>query len=82
MHPVASGSGSGAAVTAPALKVGDKAIHVERFAGREREVLRVKIVRETQTQWIDDTGDRWRKSDGALVPQYFIPRYLVTVATK
>lgn len=44
-----------------------------------RIILETKIVRETATQWIDDRGDRWRKSSRARVPQ--IPhdrRYLTT----
>lgn len=56
------------------------AVHVARLScsSRPRHVLDVKIVRETKTMWVDDRGDRWRKSDGALVPQYVEPRYLMT----
>ncbi len=65
----------------PDLKVGDDAIHVERLSwgGKDRGICAVKIVRETKTLWIDDHRTRWRKSDGAMVPQYVSPRYVVPV---
>ena len=43
-------------------KVGDKMVHVEYS---DHEVMRVTIVRETPTQWVDSHGCRWRKADGA-----------------
>jgi hypothetical protein len=55
------------------------AVHVERIGyGAPRFIYAVTVVRETKTQWIDDAGTRWRKSDGAMVPQYVSPRYLMT----
>jgi hypothetical protein len=63
------------------LRVGAEAVHVERLlaGGRPREIRRARIVRETKTQWIDDLGTRWRKSDGAKVPQYVSDRFLISV---
>ncbi len=48
------------------FKIGDAAVHVEQLQcrGRMREIVRVTIVRETATQWIDSTGERWRKKSG------------------
>lgn len=68
------------------FKVGDEALHVERIpfasAGAPRLICRVRIVRETATLWIDDGGTRYRKSDGAMYPQYVSPRYLVPTTTE
>lgn len=71
----------GALLSAPDLKVGDTAVHVERYGGSGvRRKNEVTIIRETATQWIDRRGTRWRKSDGAMVPQYSAgPRFLMTV---
>lgn len=62
--------------------VGRLAAHVERYGGSGRRLIRVvKIDRETKTQWVDDIGTRWRKSDGAMVPQYIGgARYLMSEA--
>ncbi len=62
------------------VKVGDRLVHVERYGGSGRKFIRVStLVRETKTQWIDDVGTRWRKSDRAMVPQYVGGyRYLMT----
>lgn len=70
-------------MSAPVLKVGDVAVQVERLFGELRhEIRRVVIVRETPTQWIDDLGDRWRKSDGrsnARIGCGMYTRHLMTV---
>ncbi len=68
-------------MSAPVVKVGDVAVHVERlFAGPPREIRRGAIVRETRTQWVDDVGTRWSKATGEKVPQYLSPRYLMSAA--
>ena len=71
-------------MSAPTLKVGDAAVHVERlFRSVPREILRVTIVRETPTQWIDSTGTAWRKRDGRSVQRLGCgnyERHLMTVA--
>lgn len=68
-------------MTAPVLKVGDVAVHVDRIlGGRPRQIRRATIVRETPTLWIDDIGGRWRKSDGRSVPDYMGCRFLMSAA--
>ena len=69
-------------MSAPSFKVGNKAVHVEFYGGTGRRLIRAcAIVRETKTQWIDDIDTRWRKSDGAMVPQYSGgSRYLMSEA--
>lgn len=58
-------------MSSPDLKVGDVAVHVELYGGSGiRRVKDITILRETKTQWIDRSGTRWRKSDGAMIPQY------------
>lgn len=66
-------------MNATLFKVGDRAVHFESYGGSGRRFIRVvTIQRETKTQWVDDTGTRWRKSDSAMVPQYSAgPRYLM-----
>lgn len=62
------------------MKVGDHAIHVERWGGgKPRAIVLVTIVRETPTQWVDSIGTRWRKSDLSRVHKnYTKDRYLMT----
>lgn len=67
-------------MTAPALKVGDRALHVERWLGSKRVIREARIVRETKSHWIDDQGKAWRKRDGAMVPQYVCARFLEPIA--
>ena len=64
-----------------ALEVGSEVVHVEpryRPLVEGREILRTTITRETKAQWTTADGSRWRKSDGARVPQYKPgPRFIV-----
>lgn len=67
----------------PAVAVGDKAVQVEQWTNGAPRLDRswpVTIVRETATQWVDSTGDRYRKIDGAKMPVKLSgSRYLMTV---
>lgn len=45
------------------IKVGDGALHVERFfGGTPRFIVRVSVKRETATQWVDEDGTRYWKA--------------------
>lgn len=62
---------------APTFKVGDTVVHVCTWPFR---VIRTcKIVRETSTQWIDDIGSRWRKSDGERLMKGAERRAIISV---
>ncbi len=57
-------------MSGPSLYVGGAAVYVERYSMTGHKMIRVvTIVRETKTQWIDDMDRRWRKRDGAKMPQ-------------
>ena len=53
-----------------AIKVGGKVACVTMKERGRRTVYETKIVRETATLWISESGKRFRKSDGEQTPQY------------
>ena len=67
-------------MSAPVVKVGDRVVHVERI-GTNRRILETAIVRETAKVWVDATGWRWRKTDGAATPKRAGcgPRFIMSV---
>ena len=64
-----------------ALTVGDRAIVSQRSYGLNKQVGLVTIDRETETVLVDGQGSKWRKDDGAKVPQYKLaPKFLMSVS--
>lgn len=60
------------------MKTGDKVAHVEK-SPVFRIILWTRIARETRTMWIDDRGDKWRKSTCEIVGKHrWLSRYLMS----
>lgn len=55
------------------IAVGAEVVLVAHWP-RLREITRVRIVRETPHFWVDQDGDRYRKTSLALVPRYIDER--------
>lgn len=55
-------------MTAPNVGIGDRVAHVDTLDGY-RLVRYAFLVGETRTCWIDDTGWKWRKTNGEAYPR-------------